>query len=869
MGRTIKAFPTLSRRHRSRLRHSLAALFAGLFLLGSYSAFAVQAGTPLELSRPVRPWELISVLGTRAAIFGHEQGTVEAWVYPLKILSDFHLRFHTEETTIPAEALARTVIVRPESTTIIYVSDAFSVRETLFVPVHEAGAIIALEIETRTPLQVEAVFHRDFQLEWPGHLGDSTAEWDASLRAYHFADDSGKFDALIGSPSVARTVEEYSTNYFSFSDDSLLLQPVNKGKDTQLIAVAASFTGRAELGRLYQHLLNDYLFLLRDSSTYYTDYLARTVNLHLPDSQLESAYDWARVSMLQGVVDNPLLGEGLVAGFDTSQRDYRPGFAWFFGRDAEWTSFGLNAEGDSSHVRAALEFLGKYQRADGKIAHEISQSASLIDWFKIPFAFASADATPLFIIAADDYTTWSGDSTFVGEEWDRLWKAYEFLRSTFDAQGFAQNAGVGHGWIEGGPLYPVQTELYQAALGVEAIRALAHLAHLAGKEEISRDLATAADRQRLLLDKVFWSPDKYIYAYALDSTGNRLDVPSVLATVPMWFHLLSDEHAQRMINELARPIHQTDWGMRIISSENPKYDPGGYHFGSVWPLFTGWASVGEYSYHRPLPAYGNLRANALLALDGALGHVTEVLSGDFYQTLSTGSPDQIWSAAMVVSPLLRGMMGLESDAGECRLTLAPHVPADWNTFSIDNLTVGGDKVSVNYRRTPDNIRLEVRSTSSPKRCTLEFSPAVSPRARIRYVRLNGRRSTFHLETNSTDQHISLEVPLFGGTSEVEIGLDSDFELASSSTLPELGGRSRGLRVISESWSASQDTLTLLLAGVPGASYELSASNSRQIASVEGAQFDGTSGPAARVHVQFPPGTGVDAQTTVVFHFVKR
>src|SRR5947208_2766767 len=105
--------------------------------------------------------------------------------------------------------------------------------------------------------------------------------------------------------------------------------------------------------------------------------------------------------------------------------------------------------------------------------------------------------------------------------------------------------------------------------------------------------------------------------------------------------------AGRTITQLATHDHETDWGMRIISSKSPKYSAGGYHFGSVWPLFTGWASVGEYSYHRALPAYSNLRANALMALDGSLGHVTEVLSGDYYQPLATSSPHQIWSAAMV------------------------------------------------------------------------------------------------------------------------------------------------------------------------------------------------------------------------------
>src|SRR5437868_7831776 len=60
------------------------------------------------------------------------------------------------------------------------------------------------------------------------------------------------------------------------------------------------------------------------------------------------------------------------------------------------------------------------------------------------------------------------------------------------------------------------------------------------------------------------------------------------------------------VQTCALPI--SDWGARIISSLDPRYDPGGYHYGSVWPLFTGWAAVGEYRYHRALAAYSNLRS---------------------------------------------------------------------------------------------------------------------------------------------------------------------------------------------------------------------------------------------------------------------
>jgi glycogen debranching enzyme len=850
---------------------SLAGLVLGCrLLLFCCVALAEQPRQPLELSRPVRPWEFVSAVGTRAAIFGNEQGNLEAWVYPLKIVRNFHLLFHIAGATLPAEALARTLIVHPESSTIVYAADVFSVRETLFVPVHESGAIITLEVETAEPLEIEAVFEPDFQLEWPAARAGVGEDWDPALRAFRFGEESGKLQALIGSPTAVKGSEEYSTNYFSSPQDSILLGATKKGSDTKLIVIAAGFDGPAPLAQVYDHLAKDHPELLRSSAAYYRDYLDRTVSLKLPDAQLETAYDWARVSMLQGVVQNPFLGEGLVAGYNTSGNDHRPGFAWFFGRDAEWTSLALDAEGDFPTTRNALEFLSKYQRADGKVPHEIAQSASFTDWFKsTPYAYASADATPLFIIAVEDYVTHSGDIGFAQQKWDNLSRAYEFLRSTNDAQGLAQNFGVGTGWIEGGPLYPVRTEVYQASLGLEATRALSVLAHLVGKEDLSKELAQTFERQKPLLDKAFWSAEKKIYAYALDTNGNRADVASVLATVSMWFKQLNDVQARSMIEVLARPDHQTDWGMRILSSQDSKYNPGGYHYGSVWPLFTGWASIGEYRYHRPLPAYSNLRANALLTLTGSLGHVAEVLSGDHFQTLATGTPHQIWSAAMVVNPLLSGLLGLQVDTADCQLNFAPHVPPDWSSFSVHNVHLAAMVSSLDYQRTPESIRLEVQSTGTGQ-CSLQFSPAVSLRAKITGARLNGRTLPFRIEANSSDQHVTINVPILNGQSTVEIQMKNNFELGETSTLPELGGSSHGLRVLSESWSPKRDTLTLLLSGAAGEKYSLSAWNPDQISSVEGAEVDKKTATEARVRVQLPASApGSDARATVIFHFAAR
>ena len=84
-----------------------------------------------------------------AGLFGNESGRLEAWVYPLKLLRDFHLTFHVSNRALPAENLARTLTVTPSSATLVYsVGDSFRIRETLFVPVHEAGAVILFDVET-------------------------------------------------------------------------------------------------------------------------------------------------------------------------------------------------------------------------------------------------------------------------------------------------------------------------------------------------------------------------------------------------------------------------------------------------------------------------------------------------------------------------------------------------------------------------------------------------------------------------------------------------------------------------------------------------------------------------------------------------
>jgi len=399
---------------------------------------------------------------------------------------------------------------------------------------------------------------------------------------------------------------------------------------------------------------------------------------------------------------------------------------------------------------------------------------------------------------------------------------------------------------------------------VASLRALSNLARLLGKFDVSQRLGREFEQGKSTLEQAYWSPDTKFYAFALKRDNQRSDELSVLTTVPMWFGLPEQSHAEHTITQLAAEEHQTDWGMRIISRKSSVYDGSGYHYGAVWPLFTGWASVGEYRYHRAFPAYFNLRSNALLGLDGALGHFTEVLSGDYYQSFATSSPHQIWSAAMVVSPILRGLLGLETDAEKHQISLAPHIPADWTSFAIHRVRVGSVGLDFQYRKTPEAITVDVTRTGTGE-CWLEYSPAFSLRTKIVDVRLNGKPVAFKMEPNAYDQHLEVRVPL-NEPATLIIHLKDDFGLSWSNQLPDLGSMSRELRVLDESWDAAKTQLRLNVSGRSGRRYQLEVWNSSAISSVDG----GTLTKLGKLQIEIPKGEpDLYLPHTVVIHFRQR
>jgi hypothetical protein len=158
--------------------------------------------------------------------------------------------------------------------------------------------------------------------------------------------------------------------------------------------------------------------------------------------------------------------------------------------------------------------------------------------------------------------------------------------------------------------------------------------------------------------------------------------------------------------------------------------------------------------------------------------------------------------------------------------------------------------------------LETKRTGTGD-CWVEFSPAFSLRTVVISVEMNGRPLAFKMLPNQNDQHLAVRFQLNSGTNSLVIRTRNDFGLSLANELPPLGSASRGLRVLSESWNASKDQLTLELSGLAGQRYQLSAWNPTQVSSVDG----GTLSRTGKLEIQMPQAaTDSYVPQKVTLHF---
>ncbi|HPK71016.1 MAG TPA: hypothetical protein PLN93_03655 [Vicinamibacterales bacterium] len=669
---------------------------------------------PIALRGPARPGRYLEASGRKAALIGREDGSFEAWVYPLKVLHDFSLSFRTPDYAepIPGASVASAVDVRPEASTVRYAHAAFTADATWLVPLSETGALVLLDVSTSQPLQVVVKFRADLKPMWPAALGGQYSYWDPATKAYVLGEASGRHAAMIGSPLGLDPPEQPAHNLPDApSQFTIAVTPEEAARGLVPIAIAASVDGLTGARAAYDRLLSSADTAYRESAAHYRRLREELTSIDSPDDRLDLAFEWGKVALDKGFVCNPHLGCGLVAGLGPSGASERPGFGWFFGGDAFINAWAMTAYGDFDTVRRALEFLRQRQRADGKMMHELSQGAGYLKWFEeFPYGYYHADTTPLYIIAVRDYVRASGDTALAREFWPSIERAYQYCVSTDeDGDGLMDNTKAGLAAVETGALRQrdVLTDVYLGAAWTEAAEAAAELAS-AGGGALAPSARDAAARARAALNRRFLDDEGRRIFFARMKDGRGQAEPTAWPGFGLWRGVFdaSRPAVAGALDDLAGAGVGTDWGARMLSIDSARYGPLSYNNGAVWPFLTGFAALALYAHGRPDAAWAYLDGTADLTFIESRGYVAELFSGDRLRSLDAAVPHQLFATAGVVSTLLRGLLGLAALPAETRdglalpdrLAIAPQLPAGWTRLDVRNLRWRGIAADVSVRR---------------------------------------------------------------------------------------------------------------------------------------------------------------------------
>jgi glycogen debranching enzyme len=821
-------------RHPIPLRRFLVLLVAAAGPLPAQTIPRFDLGaTPLLLRGDARPNEYLASPGRRAIAMGTEDGRFELWSWPIKWLHDFQLQFRVPKYTdpIPGRDVARSVSVRPEGVTIEYAYETFTVRQTVFAALDAPVVFMLLEVDAIRPLEIVATFRPDIHYAWPASLGGQYIAWNPPAKAFVFSESRRRVNAFLGSPAVTKASDvpahmlAASPPQFTIavgSDRERYTEPrlgeppggnVNIHQAYIPIVMAGGEMPRDSARALYDRMMGPgaakrewekrvaHAAAIREN----------TMRVWTPSPRLNTAFEWAKVNLDESLVCNPDLGCGLVAGYGLSgSASDRPGFGWFFGGDAAINSFGMSAVGQRDLLRdGAFRFFARYQRADGKITHEISQGAAKIDWFgAYPYAFYHGDTTPFWVLAFGEYWKQSADTALVRELWPNVRKAYEWSKKAdSDGDGLMENTIAGAGALEVGDLQiGIVSDVYLSGVWVAALERFARMAEAMREPALATEARGIRRRALATLEQKLWLPAQRQYAFALLEGGKVNENLTAWPATAMSFDVFDAGRGADMAARLAGAEIMTDWGARPLSARSALFDPLHYNNGAVWPFVTGWVALAQYRYHNAHAGRFALEAIARTGFDAALGRNPEVISGRLYKPLDTAVPHQFFATSMVLTPLVRGMLGLEVDAPAGKLTLAPRLPAEWDSVRVDNVAVGADRLSFVVRRSGRSLLAEVWRTGgdAARPIDVTFAPSLPLGATEVTAMVPGTPAVERwpgavvaASTARLRERLRMGVSWTGG-----------WEVATPEAAPRIGERSSALRVVSERMDGSRYRVTL-------------------------------------------------------------
>ncbi|WP_128859969.1 amylo-alpha-1,6-glucosidase [Methanocella paludicola] len=408
------------------------------------------------------------------------------------------------------------------------------------------------------------------------------------------------------------------------------------------------------------------------------------------------------------------------------------GVPWYdalFGRDCILAAIQIMPY-HSGSAPGTIKLLAGYQgrayddwrdEEPGKILHELrlGEKANLNKIPQTPY-YGTVDATPLFLILLAEYVDWTGNLKLLEKIMPNIDAAIAWIdrysrRDGSEFTSYLPRSARGlsnQGWKDSWDavmhsdgtlakppvaLAEVQGYVYMAK------KRLAMLYDRMGRGGDGEKLRKDAERLKRAFNDRFWMDDKKFFAMALDDLG----VCNVISSNPghcLWSGIVDEKYAKFLADRLFEPDMYSGWGIRTLSSNELRYNPLGYHIGTVWPHDNSIIAMGLHKYG----FYDRLSDLFTGMYDAAsvfpLYRLPELFSGfergkyNIPVKYPVACSPQAWSAGTIPYMLIAAL-GLTPDALNKRLTLVkPHLPPWLNNIKITDLRVGSASVNMEFRR---------------------------------------------------------------------------------------------------------------------------------------------------------------------------
>jgi glycogen debranching enzyme len=417
------------------------------------------------------------------------------------------------------------------------------------------------------------------------------------------------------------------------------------------------------------------------------------------------------------------------------------GLPWFmtiFGRDSIFTSLQalpFAPELASTTLLALAERQGTriddFRDEDpGRILHEM-RYGELTAFEERPHSpyYGNADATPLYVVLLDEYERWTGDTKLVRDLEHAARAALSWIVEYADLQdnGYVsyqtRNAKTGlenqcwkdswdsisyrNGDLPGFPRATCELQGY----AYDAKMRGARLARLVWRDPAFADRLEkeAADLKRRF-NRDFWVADGEYFAVALDSDGRQVDSLTSNNGHLLWSGIVDRSKARAVARHLLGPRLFSGWGVRTMAEGEARYNPIGYHVGTVWPFdnsFIAWG-LRRYGFKEEAAC---MVAGIMEAAEVFKGRLPEAFGGYPRKTTRypvqypTACSPQAWSTGAPLL-LLRAGLGLEPQGDH--LIVDPALPKRMGNLEILDLPGRWKRMDAFGRGRVDTDRVTLR-----------------------------------------------------------------------------------------------------------------------------------------------------------------